>query len=445
MAARECACIILAAGQGKRMMSARPKALHEIAGRALLRHVIAAAEGAGAGRIVVVAGPGMADLAAAAAPYAVAVQDSPRGTGDAVRAGLAALDGFDGDVLILLGDMPLLRADTLRALIAAKGAGAAAVLAADFGRDPPAFGRVILNGDGTLRAIVEDRDADAAQKKITLCNSGAFCVDADVLRRYVPQLGCDNAQGEYYFTDLPALAARDGHATRVMILDDTEEVMGVNSRAELARAESVAQDRLRAVAMANGATLLDPASVYFSHDTVIGRDVVIEPHVFFGPGVTVGDNVTIHAFSHIEGARIESGAHIGPFARLRPGTAVGPQAKVGNFVEVKNATLGAGAKANHLAYIGDADIGAGVNFSCGAITVNYDGFDKHRTVVGDNAFVGCNVNLIAPVSVGAGALVAAGSTIAKDVPPDALAVARERPLIKDGWAAARRKKRKAAS
>ncbi|MBU0800419.1 MAG: bifunctional UDP-N-acetylglucosamine diphosphorylase/glucosamine-1-phosphate N-acetyltransferase GlmU, partial [Alphaproteobacteria bacterium] len=373
-----------------------------------------------------------------------AVQEVPRGTGDAVRAALPALDGFDGDVLILLGDMPLLSADTLRDLVAAKGADALAVLAVDFENDPPAFGRIVMNDDGTLQKIVEDKDATTSEKAITICNTGAFCVDADALRLYVPQLTNKNAQGEFYITDLPALAALDGRKTRVKILPFSEDVMGVNSRTDLAAVEAAAQNKYRAAAMNNGATLIDPATVYFAHDTVIGKDVMIEPNVFFGPGVRVGDHVTIHAFSHIEGAVIEAGAHVGPFARLRPGAVIGEKARVGNFVEVKNATLGAGAKANHLAYIGDADIGAGVNFSCGAITVNYDGFEKHRTIVGDGAFVGCNVNLVAPVTVGAGALVAAGSTITKDVPADALAVAREKPLVKEGWAAARRK-RKAAS
>lgn len=438
------ACIILAAGQGKRMVSAQPKVMHAIAGAPLIRHVVAAAQSAGARKIVVVVAPGMDSVARAAAPHVTAVQETARGTGDAVRAALPALGDFDGDVLILLGDMPLLPAATLRDLRVAKGDDALAVLAVDFERDPPAFGRVIMNGDGTLARIVEDKDANAAEKAVTVCNTGAFCADAAMLRRYVPRLKNDNAQGEFYITDLPALAAADGLKTRVKILQMTEDVMGVNSRADLVAAEGALQNKLREAALANGVTLIDPATVYFAHDTKLGKDVVIEPNVFFGPGVTVGDNVTIHGFSHIEGAVIENGAHVGPFARLRPGAHIGAKAKIGNFVEVKNATLGAGAKANHLAYIGDADVGADVNFSCGAITVNYDGFDKHRTVIGDGAFVGCNVNLIAPVTVGAGALVAAGSTIAKDVPPDALAVAREKPMIKDGWAAARRNRRKKA-
>ena len=438
------ACIILAAGQGKRMVSARAKVLHAVAGRPLIAHVIAAATGAGARRITVVTAPDAHELAAAVAPHKTAVQKVPRGTGDAVAAALDSLTGFDGPVLILLGDMPLLPAATLRALVAKKGGDALAVLAVDFERDPPAFGRIVLNGDGTLRGIVEDKDADAAQKKITLCNTGAFCVDAAVLRKYVPQLKNNNAQGEYYITDLPALAAADGHKTQVLILKRTEDVMGVNSRIDQARAEIAAQDKLREAAMAAGVTMMDPSTVYLSFDTTFGMDVVIEPNVFFGPGVSVGDNVTIHAFSHIEGARIDAGAHVGPFVRLRPGAQIGENAKIGNFVEVKNATLGKGAKANHLAYIGDADLGAGVNFSCGAITVNYDGFEKHRTVVGDDAFIGCNANLIAPITVGRGALVAAGSTLTKDVPADALAVAREKPMIKEGYAATRRAKRKKA-
>lgn len=444
MGAQGITAIILAAGQGKRMNSAVPKALHAVAGRSLIGHVIAAARDAGADDMIVVVAPGAEAVAAAVAPYRTAVQAVPRGTGDAVKAALPVLGDRAGCVLILLGDMPLMRAQMLRDLVAAKGDAKLAVLGVDFVRNPPAFGRLVLNADGTLAKIVEDRDATDAEKAITLCNSGAFCVDAEVLRAYLPRLKNDNVQGEFYITDLPALLAADGHKTNVMISMKTEQLMGVNSRTDLAAAEQKAQEALRRRAMENGATLIDPATVYFAHDTVIGRDVVIEPHVFFGSGVTVGDNVTIHAFSHIEGATIETGAHIGPFARLRPGAVIGEKARIGNFVEVKNATLGKGAKANHLAYIGDADVGADVNFSCGAITVNYDGFDKHRTVIGAGAFVGCNVNLIAPVTVGAGALVAAGSTIAKDVPPDALAVAREKPLIKEGWAAARRNRRKKA-
>jgi bifunctional UDP-N-acetylglucosamine pyrophosphorylase/glucosamine-1-phosphate N-acetyltransferase len=444
MTDKNTACIILAAGQGKRMVSALPKVLHAVAGRPLIAHVIAAATGAGATQVTVVTAPDAHQLAEAVAPHRIAVQKVPRGTGDAVAAALESLAGFDGPVLILLGDMPLLRADTLRALAAKKGGDALAVLAVDFERDPPPFGRLVLNADGTLKQIVEEKDADEAQKKITLCNTGAFCVDAAILRQYVPLLKNNNAQGEFYITDLPALAAVDGHKTQVLVLKKTEEVMGVNSRMDQAAAERAAQDKMRAAAMAAGVTMIDPATVYIAHDTVFGKDVVIEPNVFFGPGVTVGDNVTIHAFSHIEGAHIAPGAHIGPFARLRPGTQIGENVKIGNFVEVKNSTMGKGAKANHLAYIGDADIGVGVNFSCGAITVNYDGFEKHRTVVGDDAFVGCNANLIAPITVGRGALVAAGSTLAKDVPADALAVAREKPMIKEGYAATRRARKKKA-
>jgi bifunctional UDP-N-acetylglucosamine pyrophosphorylase/glucosamine-1-phosphate N-acetyltransferase len=444
MTRQDIAAIILAAGQGKRMKSALPKILHPVAHRPLVTHVIAAAQEAGARHIAVVTAPGAEAVTTVVAPHRTAVQDVPRGTGDAVRAGLPVLDGYDGPVLILLGDMPLMRAQTLRDLVAAKTDAPLAVLGVDFKKDPPAFGRLVLNPDGTLARIVEDRDASDSERAITLCNSGAFCVEAQALRTYLPRLKNDNVQGEFYITDLPALLAADGYKTHVMISERTEELMGVNSRADLAAVEKTAQDELRRRALENGATLLDPATVYFAHDTVIGRDVTIEPHVFFGPGVIVGDNVTIHAFSHIEGARIESGAHVGPFARLRPGAVIGEKARIGNFVEVKNATLGRGAKANHLAYIGDADVGADVNFSCGAITVNYDGFEKHRTVIGDGAFVGCNVNLVAPLSVGAGALVAAGSTITKDVPADALAVAREKPMIKDGWAAARRNRKKKA-
>lgn len=441
------ACIVLAAGQGKRMKSARSKVLHELAGRPLIGWLLEQVEALSPQKIIVVTAPNGGDVAQAVAPHETAVQEVPRGTGDAVRAALPALKGFTGDVLILLGDMPLISAETLRALIAKRRQNAdtgLSVLGVEF-ENPPAFGRLVLGPDGTLSRIVEERDASADERSIKLCNTGAFCVDGARLPEWVGRLKSDNAQNEFYITDLVAIAAQDGRKTYAHITHRQDEVRGVNGRADLAALEAIVQQTLRERAMAGGATLIDPGSVYLSWDTKIGQDVVIEPGVFFGPGVTLENDVHIKAFSHLEGAHVAGGATIGPFARLRPGANVGPDCKIGNFVEIKNANLGKGVKASHLGYIGDADVGENVNFSCGAITVNYDGINKHRTTIGANAMIGSNVNLVAPVEIGDGAYIAAGSTIAKDVPPDALAVAREKPFIKEGWAAARRSKKKKAS
>jgi bifunctional UDP-N-acetylglucosamine pyrophosphorylase/glucosamine-1-phosphate N-acetyltransferase len=435
------ACIILAAGQGKRMRSDLPKVMHKLCNRPMIQWLVGSVQTLNPDRIIVVTAPGMDDVKKAVAPHDIAIQTVAQGTGDAVKSALPLLKDFTGDVLILLGDMPLIRPETLHALQSLRhdrGAGLT-VLGADF-NPPPAFGRLVLDGTGALIRIVEDRDCTPEEKKITLCNIGAFCVNGEHLAKWVNRIGNKNAQNEFYITDLPAIAAADGLKTFVHTVTDLDEVRGVNSRSDLAELESIAQQSLRQKAMDNGATLIDPSSVFFSHDTAIGRDVTIEPNVFFGPGVTIEDNVTIHAFSHLEHCIVHTGAHIGPFARLRPGANIGANSRIGNFVEVKNAILGEGVKAGHLAYIGDADVGARTNFSCGAITVNYDGVNKHRTTIGADSMVGSNVNLVAPVTIGEGAYVAAGSTITKDVPADALAVAREIPRIIEGWAKKKRKK-----
>lgn len=441
------ACIILAAGQGKRMKSVRPKALHPIAGRPMIGWLLNSVDSLNPEKVVVVTSPDGHDVIAdTVRPYETVVQKESLGTGDAVKTALDALAGFKGDVLILLGDMPLISADTLKALIDERYKDTKtglSVLGVEF-ENPPAFGRLVLTGDGALEKIVEDKDCTPAERSIKLCNTGAFCVDGLNLPEWVAQINDDNAQKEFYITDLPEIAAKDGVKTHAYVTHDTQEVHGVNDRADLAVIESIVQKKLRAQAMEGGATLIDPDSVYFSWDTKLGSDVLIEPNVFFGPGVTVDDNAHIKAFSHIEGAKIGKDTVVGPSARLRPGTDIGPGCKIGNFVELKNASLGAGVKASHLGYIGDADIADGVNFSCGAITVNYDGFEKHRTVVGKDAMIGSNVNLVAPVEIGDGAYIAAGSTITKDVPADALAVAREKAMIKDGWAQTRRSKKKSA-
>jgi bifunctional UDP-N-acetylglucosamine pyrophosphorylase/glucosamine-1-phosphate N-acetyltransferase len=436
------ACIILAAGQGKRMKSTLPKVLHKIAGKEMILHVIKLAKDAGAQTIIPVIAPSQEAVKNAVMPHEVAIQEVARGTGDAVKMALPNLGDYQGPVLILLGDMPLLLPQTIERLVAAQKQHAMAILGVEFFDAPPAFGRLVMNDDGTLARIVEDKDATQQEKEIRICNTGAFCIDADILRRYVPMIDNKNAQGEFYITDLPALVAQDGHKTNVVVAPFSQEMLGVNSRVDLAKAERAAQDRYRVSAMESGVTLIDPESVYFSEDTIIASDVVIEPHVVLGRGVVIEANVTIRAFSHLEECHIKTGAEIGPFARLRPGAHIGPHVKIGNFVEIKNATLHEGAKANHHAYIGDAEIGAHVNMGCGVITVNYDGQQKQKTIVKDGAFVGSNVNLVAPVTIGAGAYVAAGSTITKDVPEDALAVARVKPTLFAGWAAERRQKGK---
>jgi len=437
------ACIILAAGQGKRMKSAKPKAMHEIAGRPMIGWTLETATKLNPEKIIVVTAPDGQAVRDYAAAHECVIQEKPLGTGDAVKAALPALKGFSGDVLILLGDMPFIDADTLRALITARHKNdltKIAVLGVEFDT-PPAFGRLVLDNKGGLEKIIEDKECTPAEKSIKFCNTGAFCVDGSRLSDWVKRIKNDNAQKEFYITDLIAIAAADGAQSHAHITRNSDEVHGANNRVDLAAMEKTAQQKLRTAAMENGATLINPESVYFSWDTKLGQDIIIEPHVFFGPHVEIADNAHIKSFSHFEGAKIATGAIIGPHARLRPGTVIGADAKIGNFVEIKNATLGAGVKAAHLAYIGDADIGDDVNFSCGAITVNYDGTAKHKTTVGAGALIGSNVNLVAPLTIGDGAYIAAGSTITKDVPADALAVAREKPFIKDGWAAQKRKKK----
>lgn len=424
----ELAVIILAAGRGKRMKSTLPKTLHMLAGRPLVHWLLSTVQKLKPARIIVVTAPDMDNLRAAVAPHTCVIQKTALGTGDAVKAALPALKGFKGDVLILLGDMPLITLPTLRSLVKARHLDqetGLAVLGAYY-NPPPDFGRLVENADGTLAQIVEHKDATAAQRKINLCNTGAFCVDGAHLEKWLGKLTNKNAQKEFYITDLPAIAAKAGYKTQIAVTEDLDEVQGVNSRVDLAMMEYIVQSAMRLHALEAGVTMADPASVYFSHDTRVGQDVVIEPNVFIGPGVIIEDNVTIRAFSHLEGARLKPGVTIGPFARLRPGTELGENVHIGNFVEVKNARLGKGVKAGHLAYIGDATLGEGVNYSCGAITANYDGVNKHKTVIGRNVMVGSNVNLIAPVTIGDGAYLAAGSTITQDVPRDKLGIARAR-------------------
>lgn len=435
------AAIILAAGLGTRMRSDLPKVLHPVAGRPMVEYVLAAV--AGASPIVGVIAPDQPALAAAFADHVAVFQRERLGTGHAALQAAPALAGFAGVVLILAGDVPMIEAATLDRLVEALGASDRPAIAVAGFRppDPGAYGRLIEERPGRLARIVEARDASAMERAVGLCNAGVYAVEGASLFGWLAGLGANNAQGEYYLTDIVAAARAEGRAVAV-VETAADEVLGVNSRADLAAVEAVAQARARGRAMAGGVTLMDPASVHFSFDTVIGRDVVIEPHVFFGPGVTIGDDVRINAFSHLAGARVETGAVIGPFARLRPGTVIGPGAHVGNFVELKAASLGAGAKANHLSYLGDAEIGPRSNIGAGVITCNYDGFVKSKTHIGADAFIGSNAALVAPVSVGDRAIIGAGATITRDVPADALAVARADQEIRPEAASRYRAKRR---
>ncbi|MDZ4737657.1 MAG: bifunctional UDP-N-acetylglucosamine diphosphorylase/glucosamine-1-phosphate N-acetyltransferase GlmU [Rhodospirillaceae bacterium] len=429
------AAVLLAAGRGTRMRSRLPKVMHRVAGLPLIGHVLSGLAPLGCRSEIVVVAPDMPEVAAAVAPRPTAIQPEQRGTGHAVAAALTSLEGQTGDVLVLYGDTPFIRTETLRRMLERRRASDnPAVVVLGFRPESPAeYGRLIVDGAGRLERIVEFRDASAMERTIGLCNSGVMAIDGSKLRSLIDRLDDHNAKKEFYLTDIVAIARKDNAACAVVEAAE-DELLGINSRADLAVAEAVMQTRLRAAAMANGATLIDPASVFFAWDTIIGQDVVIGPNVVFGPGVSVADGVSIGAFCHIEGAAIESGCSIGPFARLRTGSKIGRDAKVGNFVEVKNSRFGEGAKANHLSYVGDTDVGAKANIGAGTITANYDGFDKHQTRIGDGASIGSNVVLRAPVEIGAGAIVAAGSVVTRNVPADALVVARGEETIKDGWA-----------
>jgi bifunctional UDP-N-acetylglucosamine pyrophosphorylase/glucosamine-1-phosphate N-acetyltransferase len=429
------AAIILAAGRGERMKSALPKVLHKIAGKRMIDWMVDLAAAAGAARTVVVISeiPEIrAHLSKRLGPENFAVQEQALGTAHAALQAKAALAGFAGDAVVLLNDTPLIRPETLERLFAAR-ARADLVLLGFEARDPFGYGRIVLSGAGVAARIVEEKEASAEEKKIGLCNSGVMVAPAAWLFDLLGQVKNNNAKGEYYITDIVAMANAAGKTVGVVTAPEAE-LMGANSRAELAEVEAAFQARARAAAMAGGVTLLDPNTVWFSHDTQLAADVTVEPNVFFGPGVRVESGAVIHAFCHLEGAQIGAGAHVGPFARLRPGANLGSDVKIGNFVEVKNAAIGAGAKASHLSYIGDAEVGAGANLGAGTITCNYDGFDKFKTVIGAGAFIGADSALVAPVKIGDGAFVGTGSVITKDVAPNALAVARGRQSEIIGWA-----------
>lgn len=431
--------IVLAAGMGTRMQSDVPKVMHPLAGRPMILHGLAtlAALSPAPQSIAVVVGPGMDQVAAAVAPWPTAVQTQRLGTAHAVNAARDLVPRH-GTVLVVYGDTPLVSAATYERLLAARDTDTAVAVMGFRPADPSRYGRLIVGDDGDLGAIVEHRDATPEQQAIGLCNAGIMALDGELLFALIDRIGNGNAKGEYYLTDVVALARADGGRC-AMVEADVTEVMGIDSRAGLAAAEAIVQRELRGRAMAGGATLIDPAAVWLCHDTVIGPDVVIHPDVVFGPGVHVERGAEIRAFCHLEGTRVGAGAQVGPFARLRPGAEIGPAARVGNFVEVKNAVVGDGAKINHLSYIGDAAIGAGANIGAGTITCNYDGYGKFRTVIGAGAFIGSNATLMAPLTIGAGAFVAGGSAISQDVPADALAIGRGRQETKAGWAARRRR------
>ena len=437
MSKRPVAAVILAAGKGTRMKSDLHKVLHPIAGKPMLMHLLESVEALGPMRKVVIVGSGKEQLetAVAGTGCAIAVQEPQLGTGHAVQQAEAALSGFDGNVLILYGDVPFVPVDTMRAMLARLGeADQPAVVVLGFEpSDGLQYGRVIASDSGRIEKMVEYKDATPAERDCRLCNSGLMAVRSQDLFALLSRVGKDNAAGEYYLVDIVNIAIADGRDCAV-ITTDPFDVAGINSRAELAEMEAQWQARRRQQAMDEGATLVAPDTVWFSHDTDIGRDVLIEPNVFFGPGVTIADKVSIRGFSHIEGATIASGAEVGPFARLRPGAVLEEKAKVGNFVEVKKARLGKGAKASHLTYLGDADVGAGANIGAGTITCNYDGFFKYRTEIGAGAFIGSNSALVAPVTIGDGAIVAAGSVVTADVHADALAIARGSQEVKPNWA-----------
>ncbi|MFI4936509.1 MAG: bifunctional UDP-N-acetylglucosamine diphosphorylase/glucosamine-1-phosphate N-acetyltransferase GlmU [Caulobacterales bacterium] len=438
------AAVILAAGQGTRMKSPIPKVLHLVGGRALIDHAIDVAQGLGCERIVVVLGTGApavrAHVAARLGEGAIAVQDPPLGTGHAVLAAKAALEGFVGDLVVTYGDSALITAEAVSPVFDLRAAGADIAVLGFHAADPGGYGRLIVGGGGILERIVEARDANPHELAITACNSGVLAASAPLLFDLLAKVGRQNAKGEYYLTDVVGLATEAAKSVRVAFAPESV-FLGVNSQAELAQAEAAFQRNRRAELMEAGVTLVAPQSVQLAWDTAIEPGVVVEPNVVFAPGVIVETGAVIRAFSHLEGARVRSGAIVGPYARLRPGADIGEDAHIGNFVEVKKVTVGKGAKANHLAYLGDGSVGAGANIGAGTIFCNYDGFDKYETHVGEGAFIGSDTALVAPVRVGAGAYIGSGSVITKDVSADALALARGLQVEKPGWAAAFRERK----
>ncbi len=433
---RTCLAIVLAAGEGTRMASARPKVLHAVAGKSLLAHVLDAVAKSGVTATAVVVGPVQDEVAAAARDVlpdaATFVQGERRGTAHAVLAAKSAIERGADDILIVYGDTPLIRPATLSRLRAPLAAGATLAVLGFRPADPTGYGRLVMQGDQLL-AIREEADASASERAITLCNGGLMALAGNSALAILEQIGDHNRKREFYLTD--AIEIARGMKLRAVAVEvEEDDVRGINTKSQLAEAEAVVQQRLRKAALNSGVTLIAPETVFLSADTKFGRDVVVEPYVIFGEKVTVEDGAVIHSFSHLVGAHVGKGVSVGPYARLRPGTRLGEGSRIGNFVEVKEAVIEAGAKANHLSYIGDAFVGANANVGAGTITCNYDGADKHRTTIGKNAFIGSNSALVAPVEIGEGAYVGSGSVITENVPPDALALARGRQTVKEGWA-----------
>ncbi|MGI9362859.1 MAG: bifunctional UDP-N-acetylglucosamine diphosphorylase/glucosamine-1-phosphate N-acetyltransferase GlmU [Parasphingorhabdus sp.] len=435
MSDRPLAAIILAAGQGTRMKSEKHKVLHPVAGKPMLHHLLDTVDSIGVERTVVVVGARREQIEASVEGrnIAIAVQEDQLGTGHAVAQAKAALEGFAGDVLILYGDVPMVSARTMQNMIARlnNGSDPRAVVLGFRPQSAGAYGRIVADEQGEIEKMVEYKDANDEERRITLCNSGLMVARSTDLFILLDQISNDNAAGEYYLPDIVMLP---GQKSAVIEVDDPAEVAGVNSRAELASVEGEWQRRRREKAMADGVSLIAPETVWFSYDTAISSDVVIEPNVIFGPGVSIASGARIYGHSHIEGASIGPNTNVGPFARLRPGAVMEEGSKVGNFVEMKKSTLGKGAKANHLTYLGDADVGEGANIGAGTITCNYDGFFKYKTVIGKGAFIGSNSALVAPVKIGDGAIVAAGATLTQDVAADDLALVRPEQKAKTGWA-----------
>jgi len=436
MTVRSCLAIVLAAGEGTRMRSALPKVLHAIAGRSLLAHVLRAVAETKVTAAAVVVGPNQEAVAAEAErvlPGAqCVVQHERRGTAHAVLAARPALERKADDILIVYGDTPLIRAATLNKLRAPLAAGAAVVVLGFWPADPSGYGRLVVDGD-KLIAIREEADASEAEKAIGLCNGGIMALAGTHALSILDRIGDNNRKREFYLTDAVEIA-RSMKLDAAVVEAEEDDVRGINTKAQLAEAEAVLQQRLRKAALEAGVTMVAPETVFLSADTMFGKDVVIEPYVVFGDKVTVEDGAVIHAFSHLAGAHVGKKCSVGPFARLRPGTRLGEGARIGNFVEIKEAVIAAGAKANHLSYIGDASVGANANIGAGTITCNYDGTAKHHTTIGQDAFIGSNTALVAPVEIGDGAYVGSGSVITGNVPADALALARARQVVKEKWA-----------
>jgi bifunctional UDP-N-acetylglucosamine pyrophosphorylase / glucosamine-1-phosphate N-acetyltransferase len=429
--------IVLAAGEGTRMKSSMPKVLHAVAGRSMVGHVLATVSESVANAVSVIVGPNRDDVASEAKRWFPAVhvhtQTDRKGTAHAVLHAESDIStGFDV-VIVLFADTPLVQAETITRLRDAIVGGAAVAALGFQAKDPTGYGRFIVN-DNALIAIREHKDATEAEREITLCNAGLMALDGRHALEILKRIGNTNAQKEFYLTDAVEVARSLKLATTVVEASETE-VMGVDDRMRLATAEGLMQQRLRKKALLNGATLVDPSSIFFSYDTMIGRDVIVEPHVFFGKGVLIADHAVIHASCHIEGATIGEGVHVGPFARLRPGTKLAAKSRVGNFVEIKNADINEGAKVSHLSYIGDAHVGAGANIGAGTITCNYDGYFKYQTNIGKNSFVGSNSSLVAPVTIEDGAYVGSGSVVTDNVPAGSLALSRAKQVNKAGWAA----------